>query len=58
MSTVENDLQLALKHYFGFGKFKGLQEDVIKSIINNQKYVCYNAYRWRKIIVLPITRPC
>lgn len=36
MSTVENDLQLALKHYFGFGKFKGLQEDVIKSIINNQ----------------------
>lgn len=29
-------MQLALKHYFGFGKFKGLQEDVIKSIINNQ----------------------
>ncbi len=34
MKFVENDLHHALKKYFGFGAFKGLQEDVIKSIIN------------------------
>ena len=34
MKFVENDLHQALKKYFGFGAFKGLQEDVIKSIIN------------------------
>src|SRR5690554_913362 len=33
MSTNENDLHKALKTYFGFGKFKGLQEEVIASIL-------------------------
>lgn len=35
MSTNKVDLHEALKKYFGFSQFKGLQEDVIKSIINN-----------------------
>ncbi|MDC7995681.1 DNA helicase RecQ [Altibacter sp. HG106] len=30
----EVDIYKALKHYFGFSSFKGLQEDVIKSILN------------------------
>lgn len=30
---AELDLYAALKQYFGFGKFKGLQEEVIKSIL-------------------------
>ncbi|MAY23627.1 MAG: DNA helicase RecQ [Flavobacteriaceae bacterium] len=30
----ETDLYASLKKYFGFSKFKGLQEDVIKSILN------------------------
>lgn len=29
----ENDLHVALKKYFGFSQFKGLQEEVIKSIM-------------------------
>ena len=33
MSTKEIDLHEALKKYFGFSKFKGLQEQVIKSIV-------------------------
>lgn len=33
MSFDENDLHQALKKYFGFDKFKGLQEEVIKSVI-------------------------
>lgn len=33
MNSKEIDLHDALKKYFGFGKFKGLQEPVIKSII-------------------------
>lgn len=36
MSSVEIDLHKALKQYFGFSKFKGLQEAVIKSIIHNE----------------------
>ncbi|SFU62265.1 ATP-dependent DNA helicase RecQ [Pustulibacterium marinum] len=36
MSSVEIDLHKALKHYFGFNQFKGLQEDVIKSIVNKE----------------------
>ena len=32
----EIDLQLALKKYFGFSDFKGLQEPVIKSISSDQ----------------------
>ena len=32
----EKDLYSALKKFFGFNKFKGLQEDVIKSILNNE----------------------
>jgi len=35
MNSSELDLHDALKKYFGFDKFKGLQEKVIKSILNN-----------------------
>ncbi len=34
MAIVTTDLHDALKKYFGFNKFKGLQEEVIKSILN------------------------
>ncbi|NJX15066.1 DNA helicase RecQ [Tamlana crocina] len=34
MSITKTDLQDALKKYFGFGKFKGLQEDVIDSLLS------------------------
>jgi len=30
-----NDLKKYLKHYFGFDEFKGLQEDVIKNVLDN-----------------------
>ncbi|WP_250434187.1 DNA helicase RecQ [Hanstruepera flava] len=33
MSVVEKDLQEALKKYFGFNTFKGLQEAVVKSLL-------------------------
>ena len=33
MFVVESDLHSALKKYFGFSSFKGLQEDVVKSIL-------------------------
>lgn len=33
---MELDLQLALKKYFGFSSFKGLQEDVIQSVLNSE----------------------
>ena len=33
MSTKEIDIHSALKQYFGFSKFKGLQESVIKSVV-------------------------
>lgn len=33
MNTVHVDLNSALKKYFGFSQFKGLQEDVIKSLV-------------------------
>ncbi len=36
MSLVEIDLYKELKKHFGFGQFKGLQEEVIKSIINKE----------------------
>ena len=36
MSLNETDLQSALKKYFGFSQFRGLQEDVIKSILSKQ----------------------
>ncbi|WP_046755636.1 ATP-dependent DNA helicase RecQ [Kordia jejudonensis] len=35
MSLLEIDLHKELKKHFGFGQFKGLQEEVIKSIISN-----------------------
>ncbi len=34
MAKTEIDLHAALKKYFGFSKFKGLQEQVIKSIVS------------------------
>ncbi|MEO8773611.1 MAG: DNA helicase RecQ [Gelidibacter sp.] len=34
MSKEEIDLHAELKKYFGFSKFKGLQESVIKSLVN------------------------
>ncbi len=36
MSSVKIDVQKELKRYFGFDKFKGLQEDVIKSVIEGK----------------------
>ena len=33
MSTIQIDLHSELKKYFGFSKFKGLQEDVIKNVV-------------------------
>ncbi|RXG29737.1 RecQ family ATP-dependent DNA helicase [Leeuwenhoekiella palythoae] len=36
MSSEEIDLYASLKKYFGFSQFKGLQEDVIKSIIEGK----------------------
>ena len=36
MSIKEIDLHSALKQYFGFSTFKGLQEEVIKSIVSDQ----------------------
>lgn len=36
MSIKEIELHSALKKYFGFSKFKGLQEGVIESIVANQ----------------------
>ena len=36
MDIVDIDLHSELKKYFGFSQFKGLQEDVIKSIIKGQ----------------------
>ena len=35
MNKKDIDIHKALKQYFGFSKFKGLQEGVIKSIMNN-----------------------
>jgi ATP-dependent DNA helicase RecQ len=35
MNSSDLDLNGALKKYFGFDKFKGLQEKVIRSILNN-----------------------
>lgn len=36
MNSTEIDIHAALKKYFGFNKFKGLQEQVIKSIMSGQ----------------------
>lgn len=36
MSVVEKDLQVALKKYFGFSTFKGLQEAVITSLLEGK----------------------
>lgn len=36
MSTAEIDLGAALKKYFGFSQFKGLQEEVIRNIVNER----------------------
>ncbi|MBT0608479.1 RecQ family ATP-dependent DNA helicase [Aequorivita echinoideorum] len=33
---AETDIYAALKKYFGFTRFKGLQEEVVKSILNRQ----------------------
>lgn len=35
MISKDIDLHAALKKYFGFNKFKGLQEGVVQSIVNN-----------------------
>ncbi len=35
MTSQEIDLHEQLKKYFGFSQFKGLQEEVIKSIVND-----------------------
>lgn len=35
MTSTDVDLKSALKKYFGFDQFKGLQEEVVKSIMDN-----------------------
>ena len=32
----DTELYAALKHFFGFSKFKGLQEPVVKSILDKK----------------------
>ncbi|MFA7379477.1 MAG: DNA helicase RecQ [Bacteroidia bacterium] len=34
--TVKHDLKSALKKYFGFETFKGIQEDIIKNVLNGK----------------------
>jgi len=36
MSITKSELHAALKKHFGFSKFKGLQEDVIESLLANR----------------------
>ncbi|GIM60287.1 ATP-dependent DNA helicase RecQ [Capnocytophaga canis] len=36
MELAKNDLQSALKHYFGFDSFKGHQQEIIQSVINKE----------------------
>lgn len=36
MSVIEKDLQAALKKYFGFSTFKGLQEEVVKTLLSGK----------------------
>ena len=36
MHLKEMDLRASLKKYFGFSNFKGLQEEVIKSVVNGE----------------------
>ncbi|NNC70010.1 MAG: DEAD/DEAH box helicase, partial [Flavobacteriaceae bacterium] len=36
MNVTKLDLYAALKKYFGFSQFKGLQEQVINSILNKE----------------------
>lgn len=36
MELTKNDLQNALKHYFGFDSFKGHQQEIIQSVINKE----------------------
>lgn len=36
MAISDLDLKKSLKQYFGFEKFKGLQEDIIKSLVSGQ----------------------
>lgn len=36
MLIAKQDIQAALKKYFGFNQFKGLQEDVVESILSGQ----------------------
>ncbi|MFK8278061.1 DNA helicase RecQ [Capnocytophaga cynodegmi] len=36
METAKNDLQNALKHYFGFDSFKGHQQEIIQSVIKGK----------------------
>lgn len=36
MAAIEQNVQEALKHYFGFDQFKGNQEEIIESILNQR----------------------
>ena len=36
MKVDENELYAGLKKYFGFSEFRGLQKDVVKSILSGQ----------------------
>ena len=56
MSISTKELHAALKTFFGFDKFKGLQEQVIVSLLEQKTHLCYYANRWREITLLSIAR--
>ena len=44
-----------LKKYFGFDTFKGNQEAIIRNLLVREGYICVNAYRRWKVVVLSVT---
>ena len=41
-----------LKKYFGFDTFKGNQEAIIRNLLEGKGYLCVDADRRRKVIML------
>ena len=50
----EVNLTEKLKQYFGFDKFKGDQEAIIRNLLDGNEHVCAYAYRRRKVVVLSV----
>jgi ATP-dependent DNA helicase RecQ len=54
MNSNEIDIHKELKKYFGFSQFKGLQEQVIQSLLQTE-YICNYAYRrWKSLCYQPL----